>query len=89
MERVKINGLRLLLPASIDFEEDGVQKSLFVYIDQINNDVIIPENSDVKYLKNLEEVLKKYLVKSRVVVDVPNLPKKGFNKNSENYMDGL
>ena len=45
---IEIQTVRMLLPATVLFKQDGEDMEVFVYIDQIQRNVIIPDMSGIK-----------------------------------------
>lgn len=48
---IEITDIRMLLPAMVNFKQNGEEFSSFVYIDQLKRDVILPDASEI----NVEE----------------------------------
>lgn len=90
----QIKELRVLLPAIVEFDEDGHFGGVtLVYIDQLKGDVILPgdftRNHSVFNQEAFEDAVRKYMVKSVKQVDIPSMPKDGFEKlDPESYMGG-
>ena len=88
----EIKELRVLLPALIEFNEEAHYGGCaLVYIDQIKGDVIIPgESTSRPYILNQEaftEAVRKYMIESVKQVDIPSVPREGFEKlDPESYM---
>jgi hypothetical protein len=83
---IEINEIRLLLPAIVTFTQDGEKKSIFVYLDQANRDVVIPDETivDVNELKS--ELVKFYKNRS---IKTPELPKDIFKSFNPNEFKGM
>jgi hypothetical protein len=79
---MEIKEVRLLLPAMVKYTHNGEDLSMFVYIDQIEGKLVIPDESVDR--EELKECFAKYNVKKPRVIPMPpkNLQKfdiKEFN----------
>ena len=87
---VEIKDVKLLLPAIITYEKDnGEEESVFIYIDQINKDCVIPDSGSLN-VNEFKEAFAKYYVTKNPVYKNPGLPKdilKGINP--EDFTKGI
>lgn len=70
---IEIKDIRILFPAMISYEEDGAKQSIFVYIDQLKQDVIIPDEHGID-VDEFKKVFAKYYGLKNVAVKTPKMP---------------
>lgn len=82
---IEIKEMRLILPALVTFTQDGEEKSLFVYLDQANRDIMIPDETGIDVTEFKSELVKYYNSKNKSV-KTPEIPKDIFKSfNSKDY----
>jgi hypothetical protein len=64
---MEIKEVRLLLPAMIKYTHNGEELSKFVYIDQVEGKLVIPDGDDEK----LKECFLKYNIKKPRIIPTP------------------
>lgn len=77
---MEIIDIRLLLPATVSFKIDNEEHSVFIYIDQMKKDIIIPDfpegiNFDFAEFKN---AFAKFYNLKNPAVKIPMPPKTEF-----------
>ncbi len=80
---MEILGINVLLPVNVTFNDGEGDKTLFVYLDQKNNNVIF--TNDI-ISKGFKEKVMEYFKKQHRPHVIPPIPKDGFNHiNPKNF----
>jgi hypothetical protein len=85
---MKIKKLNPLLPAIVEYEDFEQTYQMFVYIN--GDDVVIPDDNVVitdEFKKDFLDAWKEFMSKQKKPLNVPTVPKSGFDKadSSEFY----
>lgn len=70
---LEINDVRMLVPATVSFTQNNKKLSVFVYVDTVGKDLIIPDSSDIEDVSDFKAKFSgKYpFYKKNVIPDVP------------------
>lgn len=85
---MEVTDIRLLLPAMVSFKTDDKDYSVFVYIDQIKKDVIVPDASDILDLDEFKKAFAQFYNKKNPAVKIPTPPSKDFQNISPKAFTG-
>jgi len=74
---MEVLDIRLLLPAMVSFKKDDKEYSVFVYVDQLKKDIIVPDVDGID-VDALKVAFGKFFNSKNKVVKVPPLPEGNF-----------
>lgn len=81
---MEITDIRLLLPALVSFKQNGKETSVFVYVDQLKKDVVIPDSTYITDIDEFKANFAKYYNSRNRAVKIPS-PPQGFERNAGEY----
>ena len=83
---MEITDIRLRLPAIVTFKQNDKDLSVFVYLDQIKMDVVIPDDTEITNVEEFKKAFAKYN-KSQMskTSDVPVFKKMNPNDFTGDY----
>lgn len=77
---IEITDIRVLLPALVNFKQDDKELSIFVYIDQLKKDVVLPDMSDISDLEGFKAAFAIFYNSTNKANKIPPLPKRAMEK---------
>lgn len=84
---IEIQSVRLLLPATVLFKQDGEDVEVFVYIDQLQRNVIIPDETEINDVEEFKKQFSKFYNPKKPVIipKVPSINQPDKKKYGVNY----
>jgi hypothetical protein len=77
---IEITDIRVLLPALVSFKQDDKELSIFVYIDQLKKDVVLPDMSDISNLEEFKAAFTTFYNSKNKANKIPPLPRSAMEK---------
>jgi hypothetical protein len=85
---IKIKSIRILLPALVEFSENDKEDIAFLYVDQVTNDILIPDSSLIEDVEIFKEKLQDYLKSKKREIITPQSPIRDIDKlKPEDFME--
>lgn len=77
---IEVKNMRVILPALVEFTQNGEERSVFVYLDQSKKDIVVPDASEIENIDEFKAAFVDYYNKKNPIAAKPVLPKDVFNK---------
>jgi hypothetical protein len=77
---IEVNEMRVILPALVEFTQNGEEHSVFVYLDHSKKDIVVPDASEIEDINEFKAAFAKYYNQKNPIAKQPVLPKDVFNK---------
>lgn len=71
----EIKDIRILLPALVSFKQNDEELSIFVYIDQLKKDLVLPDTSEIINVEEFKAAFSTFYNSKNKPIKVPPLPK--------------